>query len=70
MSEPPYRIIAVASTFSPRFYKVLAEANRIRDRFEAELTNYLRRGKERGDDGKVCRGHRAVEAATGFGGAL
>ena len=37
MSEPPYRIIAVASTFSPRFYKVLAEANRIRDRFEAEL---------------------------------
>jgi nucleotide-binding universal stress UspA family protein len=33
----PYRTIAVASTFSPRFKQVLAEAKRIRDRFSADL---------------------------------
>jgi len=33
----PYKTIAVATTFSPRFKRVLAEAKRIRDRFEAEL---------------------------------
>jgi nucleotide-binding universal stress UspA family protein len=33
----PHRTIAVASTFSPRFQQVLAEAKRIRDRFSAEL---------------------------------
>ena len=33
----PYRTIAVATTFSPRFKHVLAEAKRIRDRFGAEL---------------------------------
>ena len=33
----PCRIIAVASTFSPRFKQVLAEAKRIRERFPAEL---------------------------------
>lgn len=33
----PYRKIAVASTFSPRFVQVLAEAKRIRDRFGSEL---------------------------------
>jgi nucleotide-binding universal stress UspA family protein len=32
-----YKTIAVATTFSPRFKRVLAEAKRIRDRFEAEL---------------------------------
>lgn len=32
-----YKKIAVATTFSPRFKRVLAEAKRIRDRFEAEL---------------------------------
>ena len=32
-----YRTIAVASTFSPRFLQVLAEAKRIRDRFGSEL---------------------------------
>src|SRR5207245_6809539 len=32
-----YRTIAVASTFSPRFKQVLAEAKRIRDRFSAHL---------------------------------
>jgi nucleotide-binding universal stress UspA family protein len=31
------RSIAVASTFSPRFEQVLAEAKRIRDRFDAQL---------------------------------
>ena len=33
----PYKTIAVATTFSPRFKRVLAEAKRIRDRFEAKL---------------------------------
>jgi nucleotide-binding universal stress UspA family protein len=38
MTNPwPYRTIAVASTFSPRFVQVLSEAKRIRDRFSAEL---------------------------------
>ena len=36
-SSSPYKTIAVATTFSPRFKKVLAEAKRIRDRFAAEL---------------------------------
>jgi nucleotide-binding universal stress UspA family protein len=34
----PYKNIAVASTFSPRFEQVLAEAKRIRDRMEANLS--------------------------------
>jgi nucleotide-binding universal stress UspA family protein len=33
----PYKTIAVATTFSPRFKHVLAEAKRIRDRFSADL---------------------------------
>src|SRR6187401_1122263 len=33
----PYKTIAVATTFSPRFKHVLAEAKRIRDRFDAKL---------------------------------
>lgn len=37
MDQLPYRRIAVASTFSPRFEQVLAEAKRVRDRFGAEL---------------------------------
>src|SRR3989440_12078993 len=38
MIDPsPYRSVAVASTFSPRFEQVLAEAKRIRDRFDSEL---------------------------------
>jgi nucleotide-binding universal stress UspA family protein len=32
-----YKTIAVATTFSPRFKRVLAEAKRVRDRFAAEL---------------------------------
>jgi nucleotide-binding universal stress UspA family protein len=38
MREPsPYKTIAVATTFSPRFKQVLAEAKRIRERFSADL---------------------------------
>jgi nucleotide-binding universal stress UspA family protein len=38
MIDPtPYRRIAVASTFSPRFKQVLAEAKRIRDSFACDL---------------------------------
>jgi nucleotide-binding universal stress UspA family protein len=33
----PYKTVAVATTFSPRFKQVLAEAKRIRDRFSADL---------------------------------
>ncbi|HEY2800211.1 MAG TPA: universal stress protein [Chthoniobacterales bacterium] len=38
MSESPYRSIAVAATFSPRFHQVLAEARRVRDRFGSTLS--------------------------------
>ncbi|HZS16624.1 MAG TPA: universal stress protein [Candidatus Udaeobacter sp.] len=38
MREPvPYKTIAVASTFSPRFKQVLAEAKRIHEHFSADL---------------------------------
>jgi nucleotide-binding universal stress UspA family protein len=37
MKEPPYKTVAVASTFSPRFLQVLAEAKRIRDRLASDL---------------------------------
>ena len=38
MRDPsPYKTLAVATTFSPRFKRVLAEAKRVRDRFGAEL---------------------------------
>jgi nucleotide-binding universal stress UspA family protein len=37
LDSSPYKIIAVATTFSPRFKQVLAEAKRIRDRFSAHL---------------------------------
>jgi nucleotide-binding universal stress UspA family protein len=38
MGDPmPYKTIAVASTFSPRFKQVLAEAKRIQERFSADL---------------------------------
>lgn len=36
-NSSPYPIIAVASTFSPRFKQVLSEAKRIRDRFSSDL---------------------------------
>lgn len=37
MIDPPYETVAVASTFSPRFLQVLAEAKRVRDRLCREL---------------------------------
>ena len=37
MNELPYKRIAVASAFSPRFEQVLAEAKRVRDRLASEL---------------------------------
>jgi nucleotide-binding universal stress UspA family protein len=49
----PYKTIAVASTFSPRFKQVLAEAKRIRERFPAEL--HL-----------IYAGNRSEEAAIKF----
>src|SRR3982750_3259816 len=36
--QTPFRSIAVASTFSPRFVQVLAEAKRMRDRLGANLS--------------------------------
>src|SRR5438132_13407380 len=53
----PYKTIAVASTFSPRFKQVLAEAKRIRERFPAEL--HL-----------IYAGKRSEEAAIKFREAL
>lgn len=38
MTEPVHRSIAVASTFSPRFLQVLAEAKRMRDRLQSKLS--------------------------------
>ncbi|MBA3830963.1 MAG: universal stress protein [Chthoniobacterales bacterium] len=38
MSESPYRSIAVAAAFSPRFLRVLTEARRVRDRFGSTLS--------------------------------
>ena len=38
MAEPTYKNIAVASTFSPRFRQVLAEAKRVRDRLGSQLS--------------------------------
>lgn len=37
MIEPPYRTVAVATTFSPRFLLVLAEAKRIRERLGEQM---------------------------------
>lgn len=37
-SSSPYKTIAVASTFSPRFVQVLSEAKRMRQRFGSELS--------------------------------
>src|SRR5207247_10072209 len=37
MNPSPYKNIAVASTFSPRFEQVLSEAGRIRERFGSTL---------------------------------
>ena len=38
MTVPPYRSIAVAAAFSPRFHQVLAEARRVRERFGSTLS--------------------------------
>jgi nucleotide-binding universal stress UspA family protein len=38
MSDALYRSIAVASTFSPRFLRVISEAKRVRDRFDSRLS--------------------------------
>jgi nucleotide-binding universal stress UspA family protein len=58
MSDPsPYKTVAVASTFSPRFKQVLAEAKRIRERFSADL--HL-----------IYAGERNEEIAKKFGDAL
>lgn len=37
LPSPPFRRVAVASTFSPRFVQVMAEANRVAKSLEAEL---------------------------------
>ncbi len=45
MIERPYKRIAVASAFSPRFEQVLAEAKRVRERLGSEL-NLIYAGKK------------------------
>ena len=53
----PYKTIAVATTFSPRFKQVLAEAKRVRERFPADL--HL-----------IYVGEKSEETTTKFGDAL
>ena len=55
MDPTPYRTIAVASTFSPRFVQVLAEAKRIRDRFGSEL-QLIYVGEQNEETAKKFRG--------------
>src|SRR6187401_2848128 len=52
MDDSPYKRVAVASTFSPRFEQVLAEAKRVRDRLGSEL-HLIYVGKK--DDGTNAR---------------
>jgi len=57
MIDPSYRSIGVASTFSPRFREVLAEAKRVRDRFGSTLA-------------LIYVGERTAETAAKFGEVL
>src|SRR5437763_4975900 len=58
MADPsPYRTIAGATTFSPRFAQVLSEAKRVRDRLGSELR-------------LICVGDKTREVAEKFSGAL
>ena len=50
----PYKTIAVATTFSPRFRQVLAEAKRIRDRFSADL-HLIHVGRRNGETASKFR---------------
>lgn len=59
MTEPPYKKIAVASAFSPRFEQVLAEAKRVRDRLGSEL-NLIYVGER--DEGTINRFAEALAA--------
>lgn len=59
MMEPPYKRIAVASAFSPRFEQVLAEAKRVRDRLGSEL-NLIYVGEK--DDATTQRFQTALAA--------
>ena len=61
-----YKTIAVATTFSPRFKRVLAEAKRIRDRFGAEL-QLIHVGKR---DQETPRKFTDVLAELGLAGVL
>src|SRR5216110_3335264 len=49
-----YKTIAVATTFSPRFRQVLAEAKRIRDRFSADL-HLIHVGRRNGETASKFR---------------
>jgi nucleotide-binding universal stress UspA family protein len=57
MIDPPYRTVGVASTFSPRFRQVLAEAKRVRDRLCQQLQ-------------LIYVGNRDNETSTRFASAL
>ena len=50
----PYKTIAVATTFSPRFEQVLAEGKRIRDRFSADL-HLIHVGRQNGETASKFR---------------
>ncbi len=54
MSDIRYQSIAVASTFSPRFLRVIAEAKRIRDRFDSRLSLIYVGERDAQTAGKFC----------------
>src|SRR5258708_23099699 len=61
----PYKTIAVATTFSPRFKHVLAEAKRIRDRFGAELhLIYVGRRNEDRKSTRLNSSHQIISYAV------
>ncbi len=70
MSQSPYRTIAVAATFSPRFHSVLAEAGRIRERFGSELKIIYVGKKDDDIVGKFAEAIGKLKLPRGFDGAL
>ncbi len=60
-SGPPYRSIAVAATFSPRFHQVLAEARRIAERFGAPLSLIFVGKKDAATERKFAEAFAAVK---------
>lgn len=61
MSEGPYRSVAVAATFSPRFHQVLAEAKRVRDRFGSDLSIIYVGKRDAATDRKFSKAFKSLD---------